>query len=65
MERLFLQLARMSLSAGWLVLVVLALRLLLKKAPKRIVCVLWALRRRLARDGRERLGYAPARGSCR
>ena len=43
MERLFLQLARMSLSAGWLVLVVLALRLLLKKAPKRIVCVLWAL----------------------
>lgn len=43
MERLFLQLARMSLSAGWLVLVVLALRLLLKKAPKRIVCLLWAL----------------------
>ena len=43
MERLFLQLARMSLAAGWLVLVVLALRLLLKKAPRRLVCLLWAL----------------------
>ena len=42
-ERLFLQLARMSLAAGWLVLVVLALRLLLKKAPRRLVCLLWAL----------------------
>ncbi len=43
MERLFLQLVRMGLMADCLVLVVLVLRLLLKKAPKRIVCVLWAL----------------------
>ena len=34
MEQVFLQLARMSLAAGWLVLAVLALRLLLKRAPR-------------------------------
>ena len=43
MEQLFLQLARMSLAAGVLVLVVLALRLLLHRAPKRLTCLLWAL----------------------
>ena len=43
MERMFLRLVSMSLSAGWLVLAVLLLRLLLKKAPRRIVCLLWAL----------------------
>ena len=43
MEQLFLQLARMGLSASAMVLVVIALRALLKNAPKRIVCLLWAL----------------------
>ena len=43
MEQVFLQLARMSLAAGWLVLAVLALRLLLKKAPRWAICLLWAL----------------------
>ena len=43
MERLFQQIVSLSLSASWLVLAVLALRLLLKKAPRRIVCLLWAL----------------------
>lgn len=43
MEQLFLQLARMGLYASALVLVVIALRALLKNAPKRIVCLLWAL----------------------
>ena len=43
MEQLFLQLARMGLSASALVLVVIALRALLKNAPKRLVCLLWAL----------------------
>ena len=43
MEQLFLQLARMGLYACALALVVIALRALLKNAPKRIVCLLWAL----------------------
>ena len=43
MEQLFLQLARMGLYASALVLVVLLLRVLLRRAPKRIVCLLWAL----------------------
>ena len=43
MEALFLKLVDMSRSAGWLVLAVLALRLVLKKAPKWINCCLWAL----------------------
>ena len=43
MEQLFLRLAHMSLAAGWVVLAVLVLRLALRKAPKRIVCLLWVL----------------------
>ena len=43
MERIFLRLVPMSLTAGWLVLAVLLLRLMLKKAPRRIVCLLWLL----------------------
>lgn len=43
MTALFLKLADMSLSASWLILAVIAARLVLKKAPKSIRCVLWAL----------------------
>ncbi len=43
MEAVFLKLLNMSIAAGWLVLAVAALRFLLKKAPKAIRCVLWAL----------------------
>lgn len=43
MESVFLKLLNMSIAAGWLVLAVVALRFLLKKAPKTIRCVLWAL----------------------
>ena len=43
MTALFLKLLNMSISAGWLILVVLLLRVLLKKAPKNVHCVLWAL----------------------
>lgn len=43
MEQLFLQLARMGLYGSALVLVVIVLRSLLKNAPKRLVCLLWAL----------------------
>ena len=42
MNEIFVKLANMSVAAGWLILAVLALRLLLKKAPRWITCLLWA-----------------------
>ena len=41
MSQLFLKIVNMSISASWLVLAVLLLRLLLKKAPKWISVLLW------------------------
>lgn len=43
MADIFPKLVNMSVSASWLVLAVIILRLLLKKAPKWIYCMLWAL----------------------
>ena len=43
MEALFLKLVNMSITASWLVLAVLVLRFALRKAPKSILCSLWAL----------------------
>ena len=43
MDISFLDLFNASISASWLVLVVIGLRFLLKKAPKAIHCALWAL----------------------
>ncbi len=43
MEAVFLRLFNMSITAGWIVVAVVLLRLLLKKAPKWISCILWAL----------------------
>ena len=43
MESVFLNLLNMSITAGWIVLAVAALRLLLRKAPKAFLIVLWAL----------------------
>lgn len=43
MEAVFLRILNMSITAGWLVLAVVLLRLLLKKAPKVLHCVLWIL----------------------
>ena len=43
MEALFLKLVNMSITASYLVLPVLLFRVLLKKAPKSIRCVLWGL----------------------
>lgn len=39
----FIKLLNMSITAGWIVLAVMALRLLLRKMPKRFTCMLWAL----------------------
>ena len=43
METLFLKLVNLSLSAGWLVLAALVLRLVFRKAPRWIFCLLWGL----------------------
>lgn len=43
MEAVFLKLLNMSLTAGWLVLAVILLRPLLKKAPKWIRVLLWGM----------------------
>ena len=43
METVFLKLLDMSVSASWLILAVIAARLLLRNAPKSVRCILWAL----------------------
>lgn len=43
MSDLFLTVFNRAMAAGWLILAVLVLRLVLRKAPKWIRCVLWAL----------------------
>ena len=43
MAQVFLRLVQISFAAGWMVLAAVVLRLLMKKAPRRIVCLLWAL----------------------
>ena len=43
MENIFIKLLNISVSASWLILVVIALRLLMRKAPKYIRCILWAM----------------------
>ncbi len=43
MEDIFLKIVNLSISAGWLVIAIIVLRFLLKKAPRWIVCLLWAM----------------------
>jgi beta-lactamase regulating signal transducer with metallopeptidase domain len=43
MSTVFLKIMNMALNASWLILAVMAVRLLLKKAPKWITCLMWAL----------------------
>lgn len=43
MESVFLHLLNMSVTAGWLVLAVVVLRLVFRRAPKWIHCLLWVL----------------------
>ncbi len=43
MGNVFLKLLNMSITAGWLILAVIILRYILRKAPKWILCLLWAL----------------------
>ena len=41
MSAVFLKILNMGIAAGWLILAVLLARLLLQKAPRRLVCLLW------------------------
>lgn len=43
MGEVFLTLLHMSVTAGYMILAVVALRVILKKAPKWIICLLWGL----------------------
>ena len=43
MQAVFLKLLNMSITASWLVLAVIVLRLVFKKAPKSFRVILWAL----------------------
>ena len=43
MAEVFQKLLNMSIAAGWLILAVVVLRFVLKKAPKRFVLLLWAV----------------------
>lgn len=43
MSGIFLKLLNMSMSAGWVVLAVIVLRLLLKRAPRWVHCALWSM----------------------
>ncbi|MBQ9993909.1 MAG: hypothetical protein IJP17_04285, partial [Clostridia bacterium] len=42
METIFIELLNMSISSCWLILAVILLRLLLRRAPRNILCILWA-----------------------
>lgn len=43
MEAVFIKLINMSITASWLVLAVVLVRLVFNRTPKSIICVLWAL----------------------
>lgn len=43
MNDVFLQIANISITAGWIVIAVILLRLLFKKAPKWVNCLLWGI----------------------
>ncbi len=43
MSDLLLKIVNMSITASWLILAVIVVRLLLRKAPKWLLCSLWAL----------------------
>ncbi|NLD87071.1 MAG: transcriptional regulator, partial [Clostridiales bacterium] len=43
MDIVFLKILNMSIPASWLILAVIILRLVLKKAPKAIICALWLI----------------------
>ena len=43
MDKLFIEVLNLSIAGSWMILAVLLLRLILKRAPKAMVCALWLL----------------------
>lgn len=43
MTDVFYKILQMSISASWLILAIVVLRIFLKKVPRKIICFLWAL----------------------
>lgn len=43
METIFIKLLSMSIPASWIILVILLLRIALKRVPRNIFCILWAV----------------------
>ncbi len=43
MDKLFIEILNLSIAASWMILAVLILRLVLKRAPKSLICALWLL----------------------
>jgi len=43
LEAVFIKLLNMSITASWIVLTVIVIRVLLSRSPKNICCILWAL----------------------
>ena len=43
MSDIFIKILNMSISASWMILAVIVMRLILKKAPKWLMCLLWGL----------------------
>ena len=43
MNAVFLRLCNMGITAGWIVLGLLLVRLLIRKAPRWITCLLWGI----------------------
>ena len=43
MSEIFLKILNMSIATSWLILAIIIIRPFLKKAPKRILCLLWSI----------------------
>ena len=43
MSGIFIKILNMSISASWLILAVIVIRLIFRKAPKWLMCILWGL----------------------
>lgn len=43
MDKLFIEVLNLSIAGSWMILAVLLLRLILKRAPKSLICALWLL----------------------
>ncbi len=43
MEELFIKLLNISITAGWMILAIILLRLIFRKAPKFVHCILWGM----------------------